>query len=481
MYQLVSRKSICYKFLSLACYLFPLVIANKCIAQIPNFCWSEKFNTKGDFRFVGFKDSSLYAVQNRENKDVVLRSFTPALRLNNETIWSVASGGPPANYLLSFISDTGLVHIMYQYDRKKDSLIISTSSNSISSMKAGSTRFVQAFYSADRSKLLICNSYYHRKTRNTDRDFIVLSTATSKLIYSGTFSYNYLLETPDGIHVDNLGNAYFGTITYQRTGSKLSGKSNAIHHVKIISPGGSTAAFTVSFPGKYVPGIDIVEEENNAVYIAGLSYDGDIKASRTSSADLFLYRIDPERLLYRDSVHTTVNGLYQEGKLKEDDRLPYTIRHIYEKTSGELVIIAEQYQQIFNQYSTREKYHDISCIQLNKDQSFGSIVRIPKLQYDFNNPSIVSTFINDKAYLLYNDPQENLAATGESVQYAANNKDKNGLFLVTIGQDSQVKKELLYGYDSGKPMPVILSSYIINNRTIFICSDERVGLLKFEN
>ncbi|MBL7758045.1 MAG: hypothetical protein JNL59_11630, partial [Chitinophagaceae bacterium] len=73
----------------------------------------------------------------------------------------------------------------------------------------------------------------------------------------------------------------------------------------------------------------------------------------------------------------------------------------------------------------------------------------------------------------------NLHSTGESVQYVANKKDKNGLFLVTIGQDFRYKKELLYGYDSGQPMPVLKTGYAIDNRRILLCSDEQVGLLKF--
>lgn len=478
---MLFRKLSRYKFSLLLCTFLLLVFTERCLAQIPRFTWSEKFNTKGDFRFVGFKDSSVYAVQHRGKNDAVLRSFTHGLKLKDETILSFANVEAPANYLLSFISDTGLVHVSYMHDKKKDSLFILTGGIRFFSMKAGSTSFVQAFYSADRSKLLICNFYYHRKSRNADRDFIVLSTATGALIYSGTFSYNYILETPESIDLDNLGNAYFGYATYQHTGSKLSGKSHAIHHIKLFSPRGTDTVFTFFFPGKYIPGIDVIQYNNNSTYIAGLAYDGDVKASRTSSADLFLYRIDPVRLFYTDSVYTTVHGLYPEGKLKQDDRLPYTIRHIYEKTTGELIVVTEQYQQIISQYATKEKFHDIACIRLNKDKGSGSAVRIPKLQFDLDNPSILGTMIHDKVFLLYNDLQENLSATGETVKYVANKKDKNGLFLITIGEDLTYKKELLYGYDAGQPMPVLLTGYAIDNGRIFLCSDEQVGLLKFVN
>lgn len=478
---MLFRKLSRYKFSLLPCTFLLFVFTDRCLAQTPRFNWSEKFSTKGEFRFVGFKDSSVYSVQHRGKNDPVLRSFTPGLKLKEETILSFSGDEDPDNYLLSFVSDTGLVHVSYLHDKKRDSMFILTGGIRFFSMKAGSTSFVQAFYSADRSKLLICNFYYHRKTRNADRDFIVLSTATGALLYSGTFSYNYILETPESIDLDNLGNAYFGYATYQHTGSKLSGKSLAIHHIKLFSPRGTDTVFTFSFPGKYIPGMDVIQYNNNSTYIAGLAYDDDVKASRTSSADLFLYRIDPVRLLYTDSVYTTVHGLYPEGKLKEDDRLPYTIRHIYEKTTGELIVVTEQYQQIINQYATKEKYNDIACIQIKTDHCFGSLVRIPKLQSDLDNPSILGTFIDDKVFLLYNDLQENLSATSEAVKYVAHKKDKNGLFLITIGEDLTYKKELLYGYDAGQPIPVLRTGYAIDSRTIFLCSDEQVGLLKFLN
>lgn len=481
MYQIKFRKISCKRFICFSIYVLLLLPGQPGYAQIPLFSWSDPFKAKGDSRFAGSKDSSLYVLQSKGNKEVVVRQFSPGLRLNDERMMSFGTSDHPAQFLLSFVSDTGLVHFQYLFDNKKDSVILSMGSIAVSSMKAGPTSFVQAFYSSDRSKLLVCNFYFHRKTKIVDRDFVVLSTKTSELLYSGTFSYNYTLENTDAIQVDNLGNAYFQNISYQRTGSKFSGKSKGIHSIRVFSPAGASANFTISFPGKYVPGIDIIQEDKDAVYIAGLSYDEDVRASRTSSADLFLYRLDPAGLYYTDSVFTTVNGLYPEGKLKAEDRLAYTIRHIYESQSGELVLVAEQYQQTISQYLKKEMYNDIACIRLNKDKDSGTAVRIPKLQFDFDNPSILSTFIDDKVFLLYNDLQENLSATGETVKYVANKNDKNGLFLVTIGKDNKYNKELLYGYDSGKPMPIILSSSIIHDRTILLCSDGQVGLLKFVN
>ncbi|MBN8688163.1 MAG: hypothetical protein J0M10_14150 [Chitinophagales bacterium] len=457
----------------------------KVSAQQPTFNWSQPFTSKGNFRFAGLIDSQLVVIQSRAGKEVVVRRFSPSLAVTTETVQTFASPETPASYLISFVSDSGLVHTLYQYDRKKDLMTISTDwagrIQVLAAMKAIPQSFVYAIFSADRSKLLVCNFYYHRKTNMVEREFIVLSSSAGQVLYSGSFRLNSREATSGEIKVDNLGNAYFGSTTYRQAGSKLSAKSIATQHVTVFSASGRSVAYSFEYPGRYVPGIDIIQEKNNAVYIAGLAYDEEVKATRISTADLFLYRIDPVRLIYTDSVYITVNGLYPEGKLKKDDRLPYTIRHIYEKTTGGLVLIAEQYQQISTQYSTSEKYHDIACIQTGKDQRSGSVVRIPKFQFDTDNPSILSAFIQDTVYLLYNDLQENLHATGESTQYVSNKKDRNGLFLVTIGKDFQYKKELLYGYDSGQPMPVLLAATPIDNRRIFLCSDEQVGVLMYDD
>lgn len=473
------------KLISFCALILFFSLYNPIFAQQPFINWSQPFTSKGNFNFAGLQDSNFVVIQNRTDKEVVVRSFSPALAATAETVLPFAGPEPPASYLISFISDSGLVHTRYQYDRKKDLMTISTDRSGkiqvLAAMKAIPQSFVYAVFSANRSKLLICNFYYHRKTNTVERDFVVLSTSANQVLYSGTFAFNSLTGTSGEIKVDNLGNAYFGSTTYQRSSSKLSGKLHATQQVTVFTTNGRSVVFSVDFPGKYIPGIDIIQEHNKAVYITGFAYEEATRATRLTSADLFLYRIDPVQLVYTDSVYTTVNGLYPEGKLKEDDRLPYTIRHIYEKTTGGLVVIAEQYQQVTSQYSTKEKYNDIACIGLNSDQSFQTMARIPKLQFDFDNPSFLSTFIQDKVFLLYNDLQENLHSTGESVQYVANKKDKNGLFLVTIGQDFKYKKELLYGYDSGQPMPVLKTGYAIDNRRILLCSDEQVGLLKFMN
>lgn len=470
------------KFISFTITLLTCFLFNQGFAQQPAISWTQPFTTKGNFTFTGLQDSNLVVIQNRSNKEVVSRSFTPALTVAKETSTTYVSTGEPASYLISFISDSGLAHIRYQYDKKKDQIAISGERPGkiqlLATMKANLQSFIYAVYSGDRSKLLICNFYFRRKEAKVEREFIVLSTSTGQVFHSGTFTYNFSTETSDEIQVDNVGNAYFESASYQRTGSKLSGKSRATQHVTVFSPNGRSVVFTIDFPGSYIPGVDIIQEQHNAVYIGGLAYDEATRATRISSADLFLYRIDSERLLYTDSVYVTVNGLYQEGRLDENDRLPYTIRHIYEKKSGELVVIAEQYQRTFNQYSSSEKYHDISCIRLKSDHSFGSLIRIPKLQAGVDNPSIISTFIHEKVFLFYNDLQENLDVTGEMVKYVANKKEKNGLFLITIDPDFRFKKELLYGYDSGQPMPVLKAGYAIDNRTIFLCSEEQVGLLK---
>lgn len=452
-------------------------------AQQPTFNWSQPFTSKGNFKFAGLIDSQLVVIQSRAGKEVVLRRFSPSLAVTTETVQTFASPETTASYLISFVSDSGIVHTLYQYDRKKDLMTISTDRAGriqvLATMKAIPQSFVYAIFSADRSKLLVCNFYYHNKTNMVEREFIVLSSSTGQVLYSGVFSLNFRKATSGAITVDNLGNAYFGSTTYRQAGSKLSAKSIAIQHITVFSANGRSVAFSFEYSGRYVPGVDIIQEKNNAIYIAGLAYDEEVKTTRISTADLFLYRFDPVRLIYIDSVYATVNGLYPEGKLRKDDRLPYTIRDIYEKTTGELVVIAEQYQQIRTQYSTSEKYHDIACIQLGKDQGSGSIVRIPKFQFDTDNPSILTTFIHDTVYLFYNDLQENLHAAGESTQYVSNKKERNGLFLVTIGKDFQYKKELLYGYDSGQPMPVLQAATPIDNQRIFLCSDEQVGVLKF--
>lgn len=469
-----------------------LLLFNQSFAQTLTFKWADKVITEGDFHFCGRADSIMYTVQKKNNKTVYIRSYKPGLDLKNETTVAFDNAASPSSHLLSFVSGTGLTHLQYFFSKKDDQFRVSTSSwdpalnhpaglADLLTMKANSYTMLQAYFSGDRSKLLLHNSYFQRKTAMIDQEFAVLDVATGKVLFKGICSYSFERESPGTVSVDNDGNAYFGLTEYIRTGSKLSGKRKTREKLFVFLKEGTKKEYSFSYEGRYMQGIEVIQGEDNIVYVAGFSYGEGTKETSLSEAGLFIGQFSKDRLSLGDSAVITVKGLFPEKKLDEDDRIPYTVRNIYKKTTGGFVVVAEQYQSIVGQYSNTHKFNDIACIQLKNDLSFESATRIPKRQFGADNPSIICNFLNDRLYILYNDRQENLNATDEDIQYPANNKEKNGLFLLTIEPGGQQKKELIYGYDTGKPIPVIAHCYVMDNRTVFLSSGEQAGVLTFNH
>lgn len=473
-------------------YLVLIFLLNKSFAQDLTFNWSDSVITKGDIRFSGIHESNIYAVQSKDNKIAYTRRYNSKLQLLNETINEFLTTTEPYSYLISFVSDSHLVHIKYFFSKKEDvfKLVKTTEAfglNGISddsallNMKANRYSFIEGYYSSDRSKLLLCNYYSNVKTITEYREFAVIDAKSGNLIHKGVFSFNYIVEQLQDISVDNKGNVYFPTIESKREGNRLTGKVKTKGKLTSFLTSGEKKEFDFSYPGSHFTGLNVIQGEGNYVYIAGITFDEDTRATRLSGGRMFIKLFNCDKSQSTDSAYIHIPNLFPAKRLSEDDRIPYTIRNIYKRNSGGYVIVAEQYQIIAGQYGVKKKYNDIACIRLKEDFTIDTVFRIPKLQFGSDNASVLCNYLNDTLYILYSDHQNNLSATVDNLKYPANNNDKNGLFLVTIDSIGNYKKEMLYGYNTGQPMPILQYCVPIDNRTFFLSAVDRIGILKFTN
>lgn len=460
-----------------------LLISTTSLSQPLSFKWSDKVPTKGLVNFSGIKGSQFFTSQNTDEKTVLLRTFDADLKIVQEE--TLAVDGKNEDYLMSFVSDSFFVGVKAITPGKKATILTFTKYNLfqktepittvVSEMKGGYKGFVFAYYSQDRSKILITNFAFKASTQTTERDFIVVETKTAGILYSGTMSS---VGSNDDIGVSNEGLAWFSVTQSYREDGKRFGKFKARQRTIFYNATGISNDFTIQLDGKYTPGLEIIQGTGSNLYLTGFAYEDGADSRNLSKGELYFYRMNAVNGRLIDSVFSPFDGLYPEGKVKLDDRLPYSIRSIYPSNTGGYIVVAEQYQFIIGQYSNAQKFHDIAVLRLSKNFEFEAAMRIPKRQFDVDNPSFISTIINDTLYLLYNDHLENLEAAPNDIRYPANKQEKNGLFLVTIDENLKPTKKLLYRYDSGEPMPNILQSYKLTDRKFALPAQAQWGVLR---
>jgi hypothetical protein len=467
------------------CQLFLLAFAY-CGAQNPSFQWSDPLPASGGtIKLVGQKNDLLFVSYNKNNKEVLLRSYNATLRVQNETQFLFEKKSD-TSYLVSFLSDTQVVSIFTVSPRKKketDLVVVKSSidfSNKtapvlLASFKDGTgTDFS---FSNDKSKLAVFNSRFFVRSFSSEINFTVLSTGTSQVIHEGSIEIER--SVTQNVNLDDYGNIYFDNSESYREGSKVFGRTKIKQVIHIVFADGTKQQYTLAPDGKYFPGIDFVQADSGQVVMTGFAYDEDVKASRLSVIDWFRLRIDPAKKTVVDSLYVPVDGMFPARKLNAEDRLPYSIRKIYRRKNGGHIIVAEQEQVIVGQYAATVKLNDMACVYLKSDWSVESVTRIPKLQFGDASSSLASAAIDDKIYLLYSDNMKNLEASENKLVYQANKPEKNGLFLITVTPGSEYKKQLLYGFDDKHPVPFILMGQSLDALKIFFPGTNQFTIAAF--
>jgi hypothetical protein len=108
---------------------------------------------------------------------------------------------------------------------------------------------------------------------------------------------------------------------------------------------------------------------------------------------------------------------------------------------------------------------------------------MPKYQMNAGNPSIISTYYNDKVYIVYEDLEKNAEAendkeTKRSTKSMFSSSSKNALFLMTVAPSGEMKKEVIYSYKESKIRPRILTSMVATKNEIILNADDQIGVLK---
>jgi hypothetical protein len=472
-------------------YLVLAIVILTCLrgqAQKLEWKWSEKLATTGTMKFVGKAADQFFFTMEPGKKEKHLLGFSGDMQLLIDQPLVVRPEHSSAVYLQTLATSDHLVHFHTLQNKKegKTGLLLTRvaldgatiiSDTVLTGMNRSYLGVVFSRYSPDRSKLLVYSFQYLPNKGRFDYQYFVFATINAALIYSGQSSY---LSTGGSLAVDNNGILCFDAEWPYREDGKKFGRAKVGHRAHLSLGDSIRREHLLVYDDKYLPGIDFVSGSEKELFLAGFRYADNSKTSRMAANELFLFQVNPATGNITDSAFVDIEGLYPDRRLKIEERVPYTIRAIYRRNGAGWAVVIEQYQLTVGQYGGSAKFNDLAVVYLKPDFSVESMFRIPKRQTNVDNPSIISTFINDRLYILYNDLKENLDAAEEQIRLPGNNDAKNALFLVVVDPAGQMKKSIIAEYDQGKPVSRILDIVLINDRYFVLPAKDRAGILTLQ-
>ena len=349
--------------------------------------------------------------------------------------------------------------------------------------------------SPDSTKVLI---YHNRVSRKNPQQLVykVYDSKFTKVINQGAAVLPIKNKdfSTEKVFVDNFGNVYVNTRITKAKKDRGRNQSNYYYKLIVFDTSGNTKEFDFDYPNSEISYIDFIPTKNNTLFCSGFLNDSGVSYKKSNISDsMFFSELNCKTLTIEESKKIDVKGLYPE-KSKKEDIVPYKIREIYEKSDGGYSIVAEQYKLTISVYtnanggtSYKYKYYycDVACIQTDKNLNVLSVSKIPKYQLNASNPSIVTTFKNDKTYIVYEDLTRNLNSSGDddlkrSSKKAFKSSNSNSLFLLTVNSNGETKKEIIYNYKNSRIRNYILGSHSSKDGEIILSAYNRIGVLNFK-
>lgn len=478
-------------------------------AQQVDLRWAEKIKTKKEIFVLGGTKNEYFTGHIDKDDRLVCRKYDKSMQMVKEQVVPFELDEKRYSYRKSFFINNKIVHLISENKRKEDKNVLYASFTDLNLKNSDKTLildeadddksslFGSNFISPDSTKILIFHEKIGKKKEPSTLSLKVYNSDFSDIIF------DKLVQIPikdkdfstESISVDNLGNVY--VLAKVLRNGKERGKGQSAYFYKLIvfeRTTGSPKEFDFDFQDQAIGSIDIIPGKDNTLICTGFLSDIEDgflskKISRVSD-ELFTAIFDCNTLGLKSNFRTKTEGLYPE-KAKSKDKIPYRIRDIFYKDNGGYVVVAEQYQLIITthttQYGTRTTYTyyycDIACLHTDKEGKLESVTKVPKMQVNAGNPSIKSTFLNGKTYIVYEDLTKNLNATSDketkrSSSSMFSSDSKNALFLLTVLPDGTPKKEILFDYKELKIKPSILQSRVIGPDMILLKANDQLGKIE---
>jgi len=479
-------------------------------AQDITLKWAEKIATRGNVSILGGKNGLFYTTHTGKDFELVGRTYDSNLNLKDEKNIAFNLEEKKYKYEGAYFLKSGILHFINETKRKQDkeflyagfsdfNLDTSDKLNIIDEVGDDdkTLNFGLRSISPDSTKVLVYHENIGKKKDPNVLAYKVYNSTITDIINEGMVSLpikskNYESEE---IRVDNIGNVYVLAKIYKEKSERKKYHSDYYYKLVVFAKNKTVQEFDFDYPENDISYIDIIAGKNNTFFCTGFLTN--LKGGKKTllSDEMFYAILDCNTLQLGESKMLKVEGLYPDEVKKKEDFVPYKIRKIYQKSDGGFSIVAEQYMmRVYHSTnmngvsSTSYSYFycDIACIQVDNKIAITSITRVPKYQRNAANPSVITTFKEDKTYVVYEDLASNLTAntdkkTKRSSHSFLSSDSKNALFLLTIDSKGEPNKEIIYSYKESETKPRILASREVSGGEILLNAEDQIGLLKIGN
>ncbi|WP_395057726.1 hypothetical protein [Flavobacterium sp.] len=484
-----------------------LICTISAYSQEVTLTWAEKIKTKGFVSILGGKDGNYYTRHTDKDDRLVCRAYDSKLTLKNEQIVNFNLDEKKYSYLGAYFIKDKIVHFMSENKRKEDKNFLYSSTTDLG-LKTSDKVFVldeadeeaMSFgarsISPDSTKIVVYHEVKGKKREPNTLNFKVYNPSFTEVLLDKSAQLNIKSKnfSTEEIRVDNNGNVYVLAKVTKEKDEKEKDHTKFYYKLIVFGKDGSGKDFDFDYQTKDIESIDLIAGENNTLICTGFLKTlgkGFLSSNKKTliSDELFSVIIDCNTLTMQSSKKIELNGLYPEKPKKSEDYVPYKVRDIFFKKDGGYVLIAEQFKivEVRTKNGTYYIYYycDIATIHINNKSEVVSVSKMPKYQKNASNPSVISTYKDGKTYIVYEDLEKNLNAendkeTKRSSASMFSSDSKNALFLLTVADSGEMKKEIIYSYKESKIRPRIGSSRVINKGEIMLNADDQLGVLKIK-
>ena len=477
-------------------------------AQDIDMIWSEEIPTKSKsgVSILGSNGDQYYTTYVDRDDKLQGRIFDKYMKLVKESQISFnLEEDSKYSYQGAFFLKKNILHFIKYYQKKnKQSLLFGATtdfqlrtSENVKVLNEVEDQRVENFglysISPDSTKIL---TYHELKTKKKEPSILVykvVNTNLDEILNEGAVSLpikskNYSTEE---IRVDNLGNVYVMASVVKEKKEQKKDQSKYFYKLIVFGKDKTVKEFDFDFPDNNISYADIIAGKDNTFFCTGFLSTLSKSKKGLVSDKMFFTTINCNTLQLSDTKLIQVPGLYPDKIKKAEDFVPYKIREIYQKKDGGFTILAEQYKLVIRTYTSGNGmvntsyyyyYCDIACVQVDNKYDVTSVTRVPKYQLNAENPSIISTFIDDQLYVVYEDVAKNIEAnTDKKIKRSStslfSSSSKNSLFLVRISQSGEMEKNIIYDYKDTKIKPYIKGSKQVRPGQILLNAGEKIGLL----
>lgn len=466
-------------------------------AQTFDFKWSESVDKYEFSKYIGTLNDE-YIFSNRlyaSNKCLVAKISVNDLKINNQfTVQEVNDSFKNYKNNLSIVSGNKILHgISFENKKEKTELLRlvewSETKNllelvkDIFTFKYDKWSSIEYALSSDKSKLIVYKSIFSSKTFRNDYEYVVLDVATLNEISQGIFSSDSKTEKVDKLVLDNLGQVHLVLQKYKSKNEQKKDEMKFDYVIRIFSNSNFKKEIKIEIPNYQVLTYDYLQGEDHHYYITGFAYSLPDDRKEKFTNKMYLSTIDCKNLEVSNFMVQELATIYPNRKLMGDEAVPYTIKSVHKSKDGGFSIIGEQVLSTYNISTAATSFsnYNIACIKLSKDFQMEYLTTIPKIQVGVNYFSFISTYFNEKIYILFNDNQENSNKYNyEDLKWMSNNQSKTGLFLATVSQDGTYKKEMILDYTNEKEKVNPILSKVISPNKILLNHVTKIGILNIK-